>query len=54
MFSSIEKNLYELNFHQEWLVELFVNGVLGDLVHQKRILGESDENDSLYCSFDFS
>ena len=43
----------ELNFHHEKLVELFVQGVLGDLVHQNRILFESDDNDSLYCSCDF-
>ena len=35
-----------LNFHQEQLVELFVPGLLGDLVHQNRILCESEENDS--------
>ena len=28
----------ELNFHQEQLVELFVPGLLGDLVHQKKFL----------------
>ena len=44
----------ELNFHLEKLVELFVQGVLGDLVHQNGILCESEENDSKYCSFDFS
>ena len=43
----------ELNFQQEQLVELFVQGVLGDLVRQNRILCES-ENDSKYCSVDFS
>ena len=35
----------ELNFHQEQLVELFVPGLLGDLVHQNRILCESEENE---------
>ena len=35
----------ELNFHQEQLVELFVQSVLGDLVHQNGILCESEEND---------
>ena len=44
----------ELNFHQENPVELFVQGVLGDLVHQNGILCESEENDSWYCSVDFS
>ena len=29
---------YQLNFHQKQLVELFVQGVLGDLVHQNKIL----------------
>ena len=36
----------ELNFCQEQLVQLFVPDVLGDLVHQNRILCESEENDS--------
>ena len=36
----------ELTFHQEQLVELFVPGLLGALVHQSRILRESEENDS--------
>ena len=36
----------ELNFHQEQLVKLFVPSLLGDLVHQKRILCESEENDT--------
>ena len=36
----------ELNFDQEQLVELFVPGLLGDLVHQNRSLCESEENDS--------
>ena len=40
------KKFSELNFHQEQLVELFVPGLLGDLVRQKRILCESGENDS--------
>ena len=48
------KNFSELNFHQENPVELFVQSVLGDLVHQNRILCESEENDSQYCSVDFS
>ena len=39
----------ELNFHQEQLVELFVPGLLRDLVQQSRILCESEENDSSYC-----
>ena len=43
----------ELNFHQELLVELFVGGLLWDLVHENRILFKFDENESLYCSFDF-
>ena len=29
---------YQRNFHQKQLVELFVQGVLGDLVHQNKIL----------------
>ena len=29
---------YQLNFHQKQLVELFVQGVLGNLVHQNKIL----------------
>ena len=37
----------ELNFHQERLGELFVPGLLGDLVYQIIILCESEENDSL-------
>ena len=37
---------FELNFHQDRLVELFVPGLLRDLVHQKIILCESEENDS--------
>ena len=36
----------QLIFHQERLVELFVPGLLGDLVHQIFILCESEENDS--------
>ena len=36
----------DLNFHQENFVELFVPGLLGGLVHQKRILCESEESDS--------
>ena len=43
-----------LNVHQESLVELFVQNVVGDLVHQNRILFEYDENNSLYCSVDLS
>ena len=33
----------DLNFHQEQLVVLFVEDVLGDLIHQKRIFCESSE-----------
>ena len=36
----------ELNFRQERLVEFFVPGHLGDLVHQNVILCESEDNDS--------
>ena len=44
----IESNIIfsELNYHQEELVQLFVPGLLGDFVHQKKILCESEENDS--------
>ena len=31
-------NCSDLNFHHEQLVELFVEDVLGDLIHQNRIL----------------
>ena len=44
----------ELMFRQENPVELSVQSVLGDLVHQKRILCESEESDSQYCSADYS
>ena len=36
----------ELNIHQEKPVELFVQGVLGNVLHQNRTLCESEENDS--------
>ena len=51
---SVEYNFSGLNFYQEQLVGLFVSGLLGDLVHQNRILCESEENDSKHCSVDFS
>ena len=35
----------ELNFHQEQLVEPFVPGLLGDVVHENKILFECEEND---------
>ena len=34
----------ELNFHQESLVGLLVQGILGHLAHQNRIICESEEN----------
>ena len=46
-------NFSGLNFNQAELVDLFVHDVLGDLVHQNRILFESDESNSLYCAVDF-
>ena len=35
-----------LNFHKEWLVKLFVQDFLGDIINQNRILCESEENGS--------
>ena len=37
-------------FHQKKLAELFIPGVLGDLIHQKRIFWEFSENNFLWLS----